>query len=113
MTTGNDELHRFDRRQTDANVHALSLRVQGLEGRMERVEGEVHANRRELEANTALTKQVHRMAERTEKNTKDIVDAVKWIGTSKRVAAAVVLGLGGTAGAASAFYQFGKIPGWW
>lgn len=102
-----DESHRFDRRSTDVNVQALAVRVAGLEARIEVVEKDMKANARELLANTALTRQVHEKAERIEKGTADIVEAVAALGAlwnfsskwGRRIAifskyAAYVVGLG-------------------
>lgn len=105
--------HHFDRRSSDVNVAALSVRVAGLEGRMETVEREMKVNSRELAANTMLTRQVHAMAERVEKNTEDIVAAVKWISTTKRVGLALVAGFGAIAGTVVAVHAAGKALGWW
>lgn len=103
------EEHKFDRRVTDANVAALATRVTGLEGRMSVVESELAANTRELVANTALTKQVHEMAERTEKNTKQVVSAVQWLGTTR----ALIVAVGSLAGSVLAVGGVGKLFGWW
>lgn len=62
--------HQFDRRSSDVNVQGIALRVAALETRMEVVEKGMRDNARELLANTALTKQVH-------KNTEAIVEAVE------------------------------------
>lgn len=94
-----DEAHKFDRRGTDANVAALSVRVHGLEGRVGVLEDKVDINSRELIANTALTKQVH-------KNTEDIVAAVTWLSTSKKVIVAVITTVGGLAAAGTALVAF-------
>ena len=48
-----------DRNASDANFDSLNIRVSALESRMESVEFEVKSNNRELEANTALTEQIH------------------------------------------------------
>lgn len=103
--------HKFDRRGTDPNVSALSVRVSGLEGRMEHVEQEVRANSRELVANTTLTRQVHTMAERVEQNTQDIVAAVQWLSTTKKIVIVLVAGIGGLAAAASGVVGFAKLVG--
>lgn len=100
------EIHSFDRRGTDANVAALGVRVQGLEGRMQVVELEVRTNSRELEANTRLTRQVHEMAERVEKNTGEIVAATIWLSTTKKIVIALVAGVGGVAAAGTAVVAF-------
>jgi hypothetical protein len=49
----------FNRRNSDANVASLALRVDALERRMETVELEVRTNNREIAANTALTEEIH------------------------------------------------------
>lgn len=105
--------HHFDRRKTDVSVAALAVRVEGLEGRMELVESAVKINSRELAANTRLTRQVHEMAERTEQNTKDIVAATTWMSTTKKLLVALVLGVGGLAGAATAVIGLMKVTGLW
>lgn len=102
----NPETHNFDRRWTDVNVEALAVRVTGLEGRVESLERDLKDNTVELRANTTLTKQVHT-------NTETIVEAVKWISTTKKVAIAGIAGLGGLAGAAVAVQAAGKSFGWW
>jgi hypothetical protein len=107
------DAHTFDRRGSDANVQALAVRVSGLEGRMETVERAVRTNSLELQANTRLTKQVHEMAERTEGNTMEIVNAVKWLSTTKKLVVVLVAGVGGIATAGSAVVGFGRLAGWW
>lgn len=102
---------KFNRRDSDVNVAALAFRVDGLERRVGVVESELRANRLELAANTALTRQVHTMAERVEKNTKDIVLAVKWLSTTKKVVIALVAGVGGLATAGIAVVGFLKLIG--
>lgn len=92
---------------------ALAVRVDGLERRMGNVELQQVSMNRELAANTVLTRQVHEMAERTEQNTKDMVDAIRWISTSKRVIVSCVAGVGGAAGAVVAINAAGKAFGWW
>lgn len=104
-----DDNHHFDRRGSDVNVAALASRVGGLEQRVEVVEEAVRANSRELVANTALTRQVHTMAERVEKNTEDIVSAVTWLSTTKRIVIALVAGVGGLATAGAAVVGFLKL----
>lgn len=97
-----NEEHSFDRRITDANMAALNIRVTGLEGRMEIVEQKQDDHARELFANTALTKQVH-------SNTEEIVAAVTWLSTSKKVIVAGVATVGGIAAAGSAIVAFFKL----
>lgn len=92
------EAHRFDRRESDANVAALALRVGTVEGRLENVELRLATNNRELEANTALTKQTHEKVERVETNTQMIVNAVRWFSTTKRLVLAACVMLSGVAG---------------
>jgi hypothetical protein len=96
-----DEDHKFDRRGTDANVAALSVRVRGLEGRVGLLEDKVDLNSRELIANTALTKQVHQ-------NTEAIVEAVTWLSTTKKVMIVGITGVGGLAAAGTALVAFLK-----
>jgi hypothetical protein len=103
--------HRFDRRSEDVNVAALAFRVNRLESRMELVEQGLKTNSRELHANTVLTRQVHSMAERTEQNTKDIVQAVQWLSTTKKIVIALVAGVGGLATAGAAIVGFFKLIG--
>lgn len=107
-----NEDHQFDRRSTDANVAALSVRVSGLERRMENVEKAQTENTRELQANTQLTKQAHAMIEEVRQNTVDIVEAVKWLSTSRKVIFAGVTGTAGTAGAIYGVVQVLKVTGW-
>jgi hypothetical protein len=47
---------------------------------------------REIRQNTALTEEIHG-------DTKDIVEAVKWISTAKRLCISIVLGVAGVTGA--------------
>jgi hypothetical protein len=103
--------HRFDRRSEDVNVAALAFRVNRLESRMELVERGLKVNSRELNANTALTKQVHAMAERTEQNTKDIVQAVQWLSTTKKIVIGLVVGIGGLATTGAAVVGLVKLIG--
>jgi hypothetical protein len=98
--------HNFDRRESDANYQSLSVRVGILEERVHDIDRRVADNTLELQANTLLTKQVH-------KNTEDIVDAVKWMNTTKKLGIAAVAGIGGLAGAAVAVQAAGKSFGWW
>ena len=106
------EPHNFDRRATDANVASLSIRVAGLESRMELVEREQRVHSRELLANTALTKQVHTMAEALAQDTKQIISAVTWLSTTKKIVIALVAGVGGVATAGAAVVGFAKLVGW-
>lgn len=107
-----EDSHNFDRRNSDANVAALSVRVAGLEGRIEVVERNQVQQGRELVANTALTKQVHTMVEAQAKDTKQIIGAVAWLSTTKKIVIALVAGVGGLAAAASAVVGFLKLVGW-
>lgn len=93
------DVHHYDRRGTDVNVTALDVRVRGLEGRMEIVENKVETTNRELLANTELTKQVHSMAERIEADVSDVVHAVKWLSTTKKLLLVVMTGVAGACGA--------------
>lgn len=88
---------------------SLEGRVEDLERRVGTLEGEVKLNTLELRANTELTRQVHTMAEKTEKNTEDVVKAVQWLSTSK----AVIVAVGSMAGATLAVVALGKALGWW
>lgn len=60
------ESHQFDRRSTDLNVAALTLRMKGLEGRIEVLEQQATDHGRELRANTEMTKLGLTKAERVE-----------------------------------------------
>lgn len=51
--------HQFDRRTSDVNVQALSVRMQGLEGRLETLEEQGKRSAPELEKNTQMTTEVH------------------------------------------------------
>lgn len=53
------EEHRFDRRQSDANVASLATRIGCLESRVEVIELQGSENRMELRANTRICSQVH------------------------------------------------------
>jgi hypothetical protein len=94
-----NEAHQFDRRITDANVASLSIRVSSLERRVEVVESDLKDNTRELQTNTALTRQVHTMAEAVKQDTADIVSATKWLSTTKKLALVAVGAVSVTCGA--------------
>ena len=68
-----DETHKFDRRTTDANLEAIGVRLQGLEGRVEVLEQKSEATNLELRANTELTRQTHRKVE----DIHDVLDAAR------------------------------------
>jgi hypothetical protein len=108
-----NEAHQFDRRNSDPNVAALSVRVTGLERRMQSVEMQQAANNRELAANTALTKQVHSAVELISQNTADIIEATKWLSTSKKIAVGGSAVVGAIAGAIAAVAAVGKAMGFW
>lgn len=106
-----DEDHHFDRRRTDVTVSALATRIVGIERRVEVVEHEVRNNSRELVANTALTRQAHTIAERVEQNTSDILHAVKWLSTTKKIVIALVACVGALAAAGTAVMGFLRLLG--
>jgi hypothetical protein len=54
-----DAAHDFDRRTSDVNVQALSVRMQGLEGRLEVLEEQGRRTAPELAKNTEMTGEVH------------------------------------------------------
>lgn len=58
-----DAAHNFDRRGTDANIAALSVRMSGVEGRVEVLEQKQETTNVELRANTELTRQMHAKVE--------------------------------------------------
>lgn len=66
---------------------------------MEVVEHKVETTNRELLANTALTKQTHEAAERIESDVAGIVEATKWLSTTKKLVIVVISGVAGLAGA--------------
>jgi hypothetical protein len=76
--------HQFNRRVSDINVQALSLRVAGLESRMEVVEKGMRDNARELLANTALTKQVHQNTETMVEAMQSLAGLWEWLGVRGR-----------------------------
>jgi hypothetical protein len=109
--TGED--HQFDRRNGDVNVSALAFRVQRLESRMEVVEERIGTTNLELAANTALTKQVHTAVAAITANTESIIDATKWLSTTKKIilgGCAIVAACGGAVAAGAAG---GKALGLW
>lgn len=92
------EGHSFDRRSGDVNVAALAFRVGTLESRVEVVEEKLETNNRELAANTALTKQVHGKVETIETDTATIVEATKWLSSTKKLLLVVFAGVTGACG---------------
>lgn len=64
MSNGNgNDPPPFQRRTSDAVVSSLSLRVQGLENRMELVETGLRDNREELRENTKMTTRITHVLE--------------------------------------------------
>lgn len=102
---------QFERRQSDVNVTGLALRVGALEGRMEVMEQKVDTQNRELAANTRLTMQTHSKVEGIEKDTTNIVAAVQWLSTTKKVVIVIIAGVSGTAGAIVAAAHAIKVLG--
>jgi hypothetical protein len=94
-------------------IASLTERVTDLEGRMGLVELSLEENTFELRANSRMTKQVHEMAERTEKNTVDIVNAVGMLGAAKRGSYATAKYVGAIGGAVVAVGGVCKLFGWW
>lgn len=100
-----DDNHQFDRRSSDANVASLSLRVGSLEGRVTVLEQGLNSNTLELRANTVLTQQVHT-------NTEAIVEAVKWMATTKRFMYSTGKWVGAVGGGFIAVAGVAKLFGW-
>lgn len=88
-----------ERRGTDPVVMELDRRVGKLEGRMGNVESRLGTYNLELAANTALTKQTHEKTERIERDTATIVEATRWLSTTKKLVIVIVSAVAGSAGA--------------
>jgi len=88
------------RRRFDVlSLETLDVRVSALE------EGLGEAVR-EIQANTRLTEEIHG-------DTKDIIEAVKWMSTTKRLAIFCAATIGGLAGLITAVGSATKFLGWW
>jgi hypothetical protein len=79
-------------------IDSLVMRVNALEQWMEDFKLKWADTVNEIKANTRLTEEIHG-------DTKDIIDAVRWISTTKKVVVAVFVGVSGAAGAILACLQ--------
>lgn len=86
------EDHSFDRRKSDVNWNGLHQRVQILEEWKETFSHDFNELKAEVRSNTKLTEEIHG-------NTTDIVEAVKWLSTTKKLVLVIFASVTGISGA--------------
>jgi hypothetical protein len=95
------------RRSEYVTVETLDVRVTALEEGLHGVRKDMADVTREIQSNTALTEQIQGSVE-------TIVDAVKWLSTTKRLLLVVFAGVTCTSGAivaaVSALHALGILP---
>lgn len=92
------------RRSEFVTVETLDVRVTALEEGMHAVRRDMADAVREIQSNTRLTEEIQGSVE-------TIVDAVKWLSTTKRLLVVVFAGVTGTCGAIIAAFHAMRVLG--
>lgn len=99
------EDHQFDRRVSDVNWDGMHRRVSVLERWKETFSHDFNELKAEVQSNTRITEEIHG-------NTEDIVQAVKWLSTTKKLVLVIFAGVTGACGAIIAAIHALKALGW-
>lgn len=98
------EDHSFDRRKSDVNWDGMHRRVSILEKWKETFSHDFNELKSEVQSNTRLTEEIHG-------NTMDIVQAVKWLSTTKKLVLVIFASVTGISGAIVAAFHALKALG--